>query len=195
MLAALWLLLPSLSPFGSRTVDRSGPAVLRSIEKLGELKAASANLQIVVDVEEDDKLLPAFLKGERTTLMAAGSVDAVVDLTQLSDDAIEVSGDRKSVTITLPPATLSDARLDHSRTRVVDRDRGLLDRAEDAVVDNPTDEQQLYALAQARLRAGAAADPEVLKQAEENTRATLTGLLSGLGFEDVTIRFEQRPGT
>lgn len=194
VVVAVIVLVPSLSPFGSRTIDRSGPAVLRSIENLGELRASSANLELIVDVEEDDKLLPSILKGERTLLIAAGTVDGVVDLTALDDDAIEVSSDRRAVTITLPHAQLGDAQLDHSRTRVFDRDRGLVDRVEDLVVDNPTDEQELYLLAGQRLKAAAAADPEVLRRAEENTRATLTGLLKGLGFETVEIRFEDPPG-
>lgn len=194
LLLVVILVVPSLSPFGSRTIDRTGPAVLRSIENLGELRSSTANLEIIVDVEQDSKLLPSILLGERTLLIAAGSVDGIVDLSGLDDEAIEVSGDRKSVTITLPRAVLDDARLDHSRTRVFDRDRGLFDRVEDLVVDNPTDEQELYELAGQRLKAAAAADPEVLKRAEENTRATLTGLLKGLGFETVEIRFEDGPG-
>lgn len=194
LLVAVILLVPSLSPFGTRTVDRSGPAVLKSIENLGTLRSSSANLQIVVDVEKDDKVLPSILKGERTLLIAAGSVDAGVKLTDLPADAITLSDDRLKVTLRLPRATLDEARLDHSRTRVFDRDRGLVDRVEDLVVDNPTDEQELYQLAARRLEEAAASDPEVLKRAEENTRSTLTGLLRGLGFEDVTITFEGKPG-
>ena len=36
-----------LDPFGESTIDRTGPAVLKSIENLGELKSASANIESV----------------------------------------------------------------------------------------------------------------------------------------------------
>ena len=75
---ALPSLIPSLNPFGSESVDRSPPTVLRSLAKLNEYRAATANLQQIVDVEEDT-VLPAFLAGERTLLQATGSVDAAVD--------------------------------------------------------------------------------------------------------------------
>lgn len=81
---AMWLVsvLPgSLNPFSETTHDRSQPAVLKSISDLGELRTASANLQIVIDVEKDTRFLPDFIKGERDLFVAVGSVDAGVDLT------------------------------------------------------------------------------------------------------------------
>ena len=102
---------------------------------------------------------------------------------------MKISGDRRTATITLPRATLGEANVDPDKTRVVDRDRGLLDRLGDLVADNPGGEQELQQLAARRLEAAAAADPELTRRAEENARATLTGLLEALGFTKVTIRF------
>ncbi len=183
----------SLNPFDEETKDRSGPVLRKSLEDLSEYRAASANLQIVVDVEQDNELLPSFLRGERTLFIAAGSVDAAVDFSGLAKDAIEVSDDRKAVRITLPAATLTDARLDPSRSRVYDRDRGLFNRVEDLFADNPADEQPLYELATRKLADAAKEDPELRKRAQENTQRMLEGMMRGLGFERVTIAFE--PGT
>lgn len=183
----------SLNPFGEETKDRSGPALLKSLEDLSEFRAASANLQIVVDVEQDNKLLPAFIRGERTLFVAAGTVDAAVDFSGLSKDGVKVSDDRRSVAITLPAATLTEARLDPSRSRVYDRDRGLFNRVEDLFADNPADEQPLYELATRKLMEAAKADPELRKRAQENTQRMLEGMMRGLGFERVTVRFE--PGS
>jgi hypothetical protein len=196
VVAALLLLpalIPSLNPFRERTIDRSQPALLKSLENLSEYRAATANLQVVVDVEEDTSLLPSFIKGERTLFVAAGSVDAAVDFSGLSRDpkAVQVSDDRRSATITLPAPTLSDPRIEPDRTRVYDRDRGVLDRVEDAVSDRPGDEQPLYQLAEDKLREAAAAEPELRETAERNTRAMLEGMLRGLGFERVEVRFAQ----
>ena len=190
-LVALIALAPSLNPFGEDTKDRSQPVLIRSLENLSDYHAATANMQVVVDVEQDARLLPSFIKGERTLFVAAGSVDAAVSFAGLSRDpeAVKVSEDRKAVTLTLPSPELTEPRLDPGRTRVYDRDRGLVDRVEDAVSDRPGDEQPLYQLAEDKLAAAAAEDPALLRTAERNTRAMLTGLLRGLGFERITIEF------
>ena len=191
LIVALIAAVGSLNPFGSETKDRSGPVLLKSLEDLSQYRAASANMQVVVDVEQDDKLLPSFIRGERTLFVAAGTVDAAVDFSGLSKDAsaVKVSDDRKAVTITLPAATLTEARLDPSRSQVYDRDRGITNRVEDVFSDNPGDEQPLYELATRKLSDAAKADPELRKRAQENTQHMLEGMMRGLGFERVTVRF------
>jgi hypothetical protein len=191
LIVALIGAVGSLNPFGSETKDRSGPVLLKSLEDLSQYRAASANLQVVVDVEHDDKLLPSFIRGERTLFVAAGTVDAAVDFSGLSKaaGAVKVSDDRRAVAITLPAATLTEARLDPSRSRVYDRDRGLTNRVEDVFSDTPGDEQPLYELATKKLSDAAKADPELRKRAQENTQHMLEGMMRGLGFERVTVRF------
>ena len=183
--------IPSLNPFGSEQIDRSQPAVLRSIEKLSEYHAATANLQVVVDVERDVKLLPDFLAGEKVLLVAAGRVDGVVDFGGLGKGAVSVDG--KKVTVTLPPPQLAKAELDLDRTRVFDRDRGLIDRVGSVFQDSPTSERELLLLAERKLLAAAREDRGTLRAAETNTRQMLTGLLQGLGFTDVTVTFTGTP--
>jgi Protein of unknown function (DUF4230) len=194
LLIALPALIPALNPFDEETVDRSGPVLLKSLEDLSEYRAASANMQVVVDVEQDTDLIPSFIKGERTLFVAAGTVDAAVDFGGLSrsPDAVKVSDDRKSVTITLPAARLTEARIDAERSRVYDRDRGALDRIEEAFSDDGgADQQDLYVLAEQKLTEAAASDPSLIETAERNTRSMLEGMMRGLGFEDVTVRFEE----
>ena len=188
---AVLLVTGPLNPFGTETKDRSQPVLMKSLENLSDYHAATANMQVVVDVEQDARLLPSFIKGERTLFVAAGSVDAAVDFRGLSRDpkAVQVSSDRRTVKLTLPAPKLLEPRLDPDRTRVYDRDRGVLDRVEDALSDRPGDEQPLYKLADEKLAAAAAADPKLLQTAERNTRSMLEGLLRGLGFENVTIEF------
>ena len=183
--------LVALDPFGTDTKDRSQPVLLKSLENLSDYHAATANMQVVVDVEQDNRLLPSFIKGERTLFVAAGTVDAAVDFRGLSrdPDAVQVSKDRRSVKLTLPAPKLLEPRLDPDNSRVYDRDRGVLDRVEDAFSDRPGDEQPLYQLAEDKLAAAAAADPKLLQTAERNTRSMLEGLMRGLGFEKVEIDF------
>ena len=184
-------LVPDLTnPFASsETVDRSEPAVLQALADMAEFKAATANYSVVLDVEKDAAWLPSFVKGERTVFLAAGSVDATVDLSTLDADAITVSEDRTSVTISLPGATLSDAVVDPERSRVVSRERGLVDRVGSVFADNPTSERGLYLRAERKLDAAARADAALLDRAEKNTRQMLERLLVPLGFETIDVEF------
>src|SRR6266508_2073915 len=134
--------LPEIAnPFGQTQVDRTGPAVLDALADLSEYHAAQGSYQVLVDVEDDTGWLPSALSGERTVLQATGSVDAVVDLSGLDADAISVSEDGSGVTITVPEAFLSEARIDPEHSRVIARDRGLLDRIGGVFSDTPTDDQ------------------------------------------------------
>ena len=190
MLLAVLLLADDLNPFGSETRDRSHPVLVKSLKDLAEYHGASSNMEVVVDVESDDKILPSFLKGERVLFVAAGSVDALVDFSGFEDGRdLRVSEDGETVTVTLPRARLGQVRLDPGRTRVYDRDRGLFDRLGDAVADNPTDEQPLYELAERKLLEAARADRALTETAQRNTRAMLEGMLRGAGFERVIVRF------
>lgn len=187
-------LLPDLTnPFGaSETVDRSEPAVLQALEDVAEFKAATANYSVVLDVEKDAKYLPSFIKGERTTFLAAGTVDATVDLSGLDADAITLSADGRAVAIELPSATLAGAVVDPERSRVVSRERGVIDRVGSVFADNPTGERGLYLRAEDKLDAAARSDGALLDRAERNTRRMLERLLSPLGFEKVDITFAGR---
>jgi hypothetical protein len=186
-----WLpdLIPSLpNPFAEETVDRSGPAVLRSIHDLRELRAASAHYEIVVDLEKDTAL-PSQLLGERTLFLAAGDVDALVDFTRLDSKHVEVSADRRTATVTLPQPRLSEPVLDLQRSHVFDRDQGVFNEIGDLFGSNEGSEQELYLLAEDKIAAAAAASPELRARARRNARATLESLLGSLGFERVNVRF------
>lgn len=184
-------LVPDLrNPFASsRTVDRSEPAVLHALEDVAEFRAATANYSVVMDVEKDAPWLPSFVKGERSVFLAAGSVDATVDLSGLGAAAVEVSGDGRAVTVTLPAAVVSRPDVDPARSRVVSRERGILDRLGSVLADSPTSERGLYLRAESRLAAAARADDGLLTRAEANTRRMLRDLLGPLGFERVEVRF------
>ena len=180
------------NPFKSETVDRSQPALLERLSDLSEYRAASAELQVLIDVEEDIRFLPSFVAGQRVTFLAGGSVDGAVDFGELGDGAVEIDGD--DVTITLPGAEIVDVDVDPDRSYVVNRDRGILDRIGGIFSDNPTGEQELYQLAEDKLRA-AADDSALIDRAERNTRKMLEALLHSLGFDEVTVEFEEPPAT
>jgi hypothetical protein len=186
--------LQNLNPFRNgvvqnRTIDRSGPAVLKSITDLGQFQAASGYYELVVDVEKDVKPVPSFLAGRRELFIAAGTVEVGVNLRGLGSGAVQVNQDRTSATITLPRPTLGAPNLDLQRSYMYSQQRGLINRLKDAVSDNPSEQQQLYALATQKLAAAAEQTPELTDRGEANTRSMLEGLLRSLGFTTVTIQF------
>jgi hypothetical protein len=179
------------NPFGTETVDRSGPAVLKSVRDLRDFRAASGHFEVIVDVEKDTRFVPARIKGERVLFVAVGSVDAGVDFTGVEEGAIDISDDRRSVSIELPPATFREPELDHDRSYVYDRDRGVVDRLQSLLGDDTGDDGELYRLAEEKLAAAARDGSGLLARAERNTRQMLVGLLRGLGFTRVEIRFAE----
>jgi hypothetical protein len=179
------------NPFSTQTIDRSSPAVLKSIENLRDFRAASGHFEVIVDVEKDTRFVPSKLKGERVLFVAVGSVDAGVDFTGLEEDAVDVSRDRRSVTLELPPATLREPELDLDRSYVYDRDRGAIDRLQSLLGDDSGVSSDLYPLAEEKLASAARNGSGLLKRAQLNTRLMLEGLLRSLGFTRVDVRFAE----
>jgi hypothetical protein len=186
-------LVPSLhNPFGTKTVDRSQPALLKSLEDLSRYQAASANFQVIVDSEKDAKFTPSVIRGERTVFVAAGSVDASVDFSALDERSIQMSDDRRSVTISLPAPTVSPPHIDPKQSQVVSRQRGLLDRLGSVFSDTPTSDRPLLVAAENKMQAAANAS-DLRTRAEQNTRHMLEGMLRSLGFTSVTVSFAPNP--
>ena len=177
---------------GSETVDRSEPAVLLAVRDMAELRAASGQYHVVLDVEEDVPILPSAIAGRRTLFVALGTVDAAVDLSGLEEDGVVVSEDGTTVRLTLPPASLTPPRIDPDGSYVYDRQEGLLNRLGSVVAGDLSDDQALYQQATDML-ADAAQESDLRERAEGNTRQTLGSLLRSLGFTDVTIDFTAPP--
>ncbi len=189
VLLLLGRLVSGFDPFDRQTQDRTQPAVLLTLQDLAEYRAATGEFQVIVDTEDTVRNLPRQIAGERTLFVALGTVDAAVDFAGLDGQAVRIDGSRERVTIRLPSAELTEATVDHDRSYVFSRERGLLDRLAGLFSDSPTSEQQLYRLAERRL-ARAAADSGLVELANRNTEAMLRTLLTSVGFTDVTVVFE-----
>lgn len=182
-------MLPGIKDlFGTETHDRSGPALLKSIQDMSRYDAASGDFQVVVDLEKNAKYLPSAIRGTRTLYVGAGTVDAYVDLGQVGQKDVRVDGDRTSATLRLPHARLGRPALDPDHSYAVSKQRGLLDRLGDLFSDNPDSEQAVQKLA-VRHIADAAKDSGLTARAETNTTGMLQGLLRSLGFREVHITY------
>lgn len=183
-LKALW---PS-NPLQEQTVDRTSPALLKSLTDLAELHAAEGRYQVLVDLEKDTPFVPSVLKGSRVVYSATGSVDALVDLSAIGPGSVRVDG--ATVHVTVPAVRLAEPALDLAESRVVSRERGLLDRFGSAVGDERNPDQQLVLLAQGKVGRAATEDAQLRQRAESNVSGTISALIRGLGFNDVVVDFE-----
>ncbi|MEV6112666.1 DUF4230 domain-containing protein [Streptomyces sp. NPDC052109] len=174
--------------FGTETHDRSGPALLKSLNDMSRYDAASGDFQVVVDLEKDAKYLPDAIRGTRTLYVGAGTVDAYVDLGQVGPNDVSVNGDRTAATLRLPHARLGRPALDPDHSYAVSKQRGLLDRLGDLFSDNPDSEQAVQKLA-VRHIGDAARSSGLAARAETNTTGMLQGLLRSLGFTQVHVSY------
>ncbi|GGN02634.1 hypothetical protein GCM10011609_46940 [Lentzea pudingi] len=180
LLGAAVFVFGQFRPFGDESIDRSQPAMLKSVRDLSQYHAAAGEFQVVLDIENDVKWVPAALAGDRTLFVAAGSVNAFVDLGTLKDDGLVVSADGKTVELRVPKAQLDKPNLHHDRSYVFSQERGLINDLQ--ALAGPPDQQKFYVAAEAKL-SEAAKQSELLKRAEDNTRVMLTGMLQSLGFQ------------
>jgi hypothetical protein len=183
-------LFPALSDtFEPQTVDRGPAPLMAALADIAEYHAATGTFQVLVDIERDTPHVPALISGERTTMFATGHVDAVVDLSRLGPERVNVSADHSVVTFALPHARLAPATLDPAASRVVGRERGIVERLAGVINNNPVHDEELYRLATQKLDE-TARQSDLLARAESNTRDMLKSLAGSLGYEQVTVTFE-----
>jgi hypothetical protein len=184
--------ISALNPFASTTSEHKDGVTLAAISNLSRYEAATGRFETIVDQQSETKL-PDWATGERVVLDAQGDVTASVDLSKLPADAIQLSADGKSATVHVPEPTLEQPRLDPSTTRVVARERGVLNRVGDALSgSDPTNDQKLYQRASEKL-ADAASQSDLQNRAKANTEQFLTDTLRQAGVNQVTVVFDAPP--
>jgi hypothetical protein len=188
VLSAVHLLPQLRNPFAETTTVRSQPVILKSITKLSRYEAASGSFQVVVDLTKRSSLIPSFLEGSETLFIGQGTDIAFVDFATLKNGAIAVSKDRTSVTVTLPKPQLEPAVLNVNQSYVYAEQQGLFNRVGNFFSGNPNSQQEVYQIAEQKIETAAQQSP-LLADAQKNTQGMLTGMLTSLGFQHVTVTF------
>ncbi|MGA7523857.1 MAG: DUF4230 domain-containing protein [Acidobacteriaceae bacterium] len=155
-------------------IDASQPTVVVQIRRLARLESVAYTMDKMVSGDRENRVLPAFLTGDKILLEVHGQAIAGVDLSQLTPQEVRVSG--RSVQVHLPPAQLFTVALDDRTTHVYERTTGILVPV-DPSLEGEVREEAVENLRQSALSAG------ILNKAHANACATVTGLLLGLGFE------------
>jgi hypothetical protein len=181
--------LPHLhNPFAKQTVDRSQPALLKSIQDMSRYVAADGNFQVIVDVQHDTKYVPDFLVNDRTLFVAAGDVEAYVDLGAVTSGAVTESADHRTATIKLPAPQLGKVNIDTGKSYVFAEQKGVLNHLGDVFSSDPNRLQRLYQLGAQKIT-DAARDSGLQQRAEDNTTRMLQGFLRSLGYTTVTVTY------
>jgi hypothetical protein len=188
VLSAVHLLPQLRNPFAETTTVRSQPVILKSITNLSRYEAASGSFQVVVDLTKRSSLIPSFLEGSETLFIGQGTDIAFVDFATLKSGAITVNSNRTSVTVTLPKPQLEPAVLNVNQSYVYAEQQGLFNRIGNFFSGNPNSQQQVYQIAQGKIETAAKQSP-LLADAQKNTEGMLTGMLTSLGFQHVTVTF------
>ena len=188
VLSAVHLLPQLRNPFAETTTVRSQPVILKSITNLSRYEAASGSFQVVVDLTKRSSLIPSFLEGSETLFIGQGTDIAFIDFSQLKSQAITMNANRTAVTVALPKAQLEPAVLNVSQSYVYAQQQGLFNRIGNFFSGNPNSQQQVYQIAQGKIETAARQSP-LLADAQKNTEGMLTGMLTSLGFQHVTVTF------
>ncbi len=196
MAVAVALLVTAIghfNPFATTKTQKPNSVVLDQVHDLARFDAATGHFQTIIDQSETSKVLPSWAYGQDVTMVAEGDVDASVDFSNLPKGAITLSPDGQHADVTLPTPTLSAPRLDPDQTRVIGRQRGVLNRVGDALGDgNGAHQDQLEQAAAAKLSA-AARQSDLQDKAESNARSFVTQTLHAAGVKDVTVTFTTNP--
>ncbi|MDQ3387507.1 MAG: DUF4230 domain-containing protein, partial [Actinomycetota bacterium] len=118
--------LPLLGPiFGeARTQTTTSPVVVEGFRDLDQLATVRWTESVVVTKETGGNAIKKTLTGEKVVLVATGEVQAGVDLSSIKDEDVQVGENR--VRIKLPEPELLGSSLDEEKTKLYDRDQGLL---------------------------------------------------------------------
>ncbi|MBL9169799.1 MAG: DUF4230 domain-containing protein [Verrucomicrobiales bacterium] len=149
--------------------------MLTKIQTLSELVTVKYLVEKVVKLEAE----PSVLGRDRIVLLTHAVVKAGVDLSNLKPEDVEVSGTK--LTLTLPPARITDCYLDEKKTEVWEHTTAFW-RTFDAKLEQNARRQ---ALDEIRLAAG---EQGIQKEAIERAQFQLTAFLRSLGYTEVEIK-------
>jgi Protein of unknown function (DUF4230) len=155
--------------------------VVQQIRNASELTTAVFTMETVVPASRD-RTVGGYVIGKTTLLyIAYGEVRAGVDLAELKPEDVQVSGD--TTILRLPPPRIFDSKIDVSRSKVYDYDRGFLGLGPDAA-------PQLQELAQRetldKVVASACANG-ILQSASDRAKMTVTQLLMTAGYPRLIV--------
>ncbi len=153
-------------------------AVVKEMRALNRWETSSFTVEKIIDSGTKGNVFQQFLFGNRILLIAHGEVVGGFDLSHFSEKDIEIHG--SDIKLTLPPPQILFSRIDNSKTRVYDRQQGLL------TPSNSNLESDALVTAQKSIQEAACSEG-ILNTALINAKSQLTSILSSFHFTNITI--------
>jgi Protein of unknown function (DUF4230) len=154
---------------------------LQSLQNMQQLATVSYEVTKVVKASDDQTW---YKVGERKILITCqATIKAGIDLAKITADDVSVSG--KKITIKLPPPGIMSVNLPPGNIKVAYQDVDFFRSSfTGAEIDG------LMAQAEKQMWA-AGRDLGIIEQAKVNSQLALSKLLMNMGFEEVTLTFDQ----
>jgi hypothetical protein len=165
---------------GGLRVENTG-TVIQQVQTLSDLVTVKYMMQKVEFVDSPPgSALGQFVQGDnKVMLLAQGVVKAGIDLKKIAPGDVAISG--KALTITLPKPEITDAYLDDSQTKVMERTTGFL-RSLDKDLEQTTRQFAVDDIRRAAQEGG------ILNDANERARTELRTFFQQAGFDPVEFR-------
>ena len=178
-LIVLLSLLKYFGIFGTEKYYRADQsAVVKEIVALNRLETASFNIEKIIEAGSAGNSLQNILFGDKILLIAHGQVIAGFDLSKISKENVEVSGEILNLQLSAPEILVT--KLDSEKTRVYDRKLGWLTKGDSNL------ETGARLVAEQEIRR-AACESRILDIATENLKKQFTAMFQGVGFQEVNI--------
>lgn len=152
-------------------------ALVTQVRELNRLETATMHVIHVGKVSQSYKLVPNAIAGDEITFLAEGDVIAGLDLARLQPQDVWRSPDG-TINLRLPPAEVLVVRVDNARSRVINRDTGVL-RRRDVDLETRARQNAEENIRSEALRKG------VLSVAAQSGEKQLAGFLNTLGFQKI----------
>jgi len=155
--------------------------IIQQVQTLSDLVTVKYVMQKVEFVDSPPgSTLGQFVQGDsKVMLLAQGVVKAGIDLKKIAPGDVAISS--KALTITLPKPEITDAYLDDSQTKVMERTTGFL-RSLDKDLEQTTRQFAVDDIRRAAQEGG------ILNDANERARTELRTFFQQAGFDPVEFR-------
>ncbi len=155
-------------------------AVVQRIQRLQRLETTSYTIQQLIEGRVEGNPLQNLLAGDTLVLNAYGTVEAGIDLSQLSEDDVTISTDGTTLTIKLPPVQIFSVYMDNEKTYVLDREQGLLASA------NPELESDARRYAESTIL-NAVCEDGIMQRATYDSQEVMQQFLGLLEYENIEV--------
>lgn len=161
--------------------------VIQQVRQASELTTAVFTMEAVVPTQQDAAIAGVVIGTTKLLYIARGEVRAGVDLSALTPESVQVTGE--TVRLRLPAPKILDKKIDVSRSSVYDYNRGPLGLGPD-VAPNLQKLAQEEALKKIQL---AACSDGILEKANDRAKLAVSSLIRISGIKEVIV--ESQPVT